>query len=69
MSKITFIYEAVDDQYEHGKKVEYSFGKTELTNGIDGMTWDTVCDHFDYFLKSIGYVYEGSVTVIKDEDL
>lgn len=64
MAKVTFVYEGGDDDFEHGRVIEYTFGKSEIH---DGMTWDKMCEHFDFFLKSIGYVYEGNVTIVKDD--
>lgn len=64
MSKITFVYEGLADEYENGKKIEYSFGDSERDLGLT--TYD-MCDHFEYFLKAIGYHFKGKVLIEEEE--
>ena len=49
----TFTYQGIDDKYENGKKLEYTFNSGDAMNSL---TSDQVIEHFEYFLRCCGYI-------------
>jgi len=62
MGLYNFTYCGLNDQYEHRKNIDISFG-SEFAD--DGITIDECVEMFADYLRAIGYVFK-NIEVIKE---
>ncbi len=58
MSRITLIAKDSNDEFGKDRKIEITF---------EAITLPDVIEEFEYFLKSIGYVFTGKLDIVEDD--